>query len=473
MGRGREALVACSDRNMGTGMVIWDLESGDRVMNLPTCGSPSHGLLCLNDQFLVASQVNKHGSVGGGAIFTWPLIKPQSPIRSYPIEAIGPIACTMDGVYLAGGSPSGNAYIWEVANGRLLKTWRAHHSSIKCMVFSNDESLLVSGSDDGMICVWSMLSLLDTENPGSSSSLLHYSLEHKSSVSGLVIISTSSNSTFISSSLDATCKAWNLVSGSLIQTQEYPLAITAIDLHPAEQFLFAGSIDGRIFVSMLNVGLVDDPLVIDEAQPVVLEGHKGSITALTFCTLGLISASEDCTICLWDAITWMAIRRFNYRKGAVTNVVVVPYFSLLPSSNYQRVLNQFRFSSLDKCPQPANSSNGTTIILRQCSPFKDDQNSLSFGTISMDRHINEMEEGYTPAALQMKVETNIDHRIWAASMTRHVMEMNKHLQSRLLDLMQIRLLRDTEDDDANTTRKNKRVKIETPLEEEKPLQARN
>ncbi|XP_021681000.2 protein ROOT INITIATION DEFECTIVE 3 [Hevea brasiliensis] len=467
MGNGGEALVACSDRSMGTGIAIWDIRTGDPLLHIPTCASPPHGLLCLGNQFLVASQVNKHGSVGGGAIFTWPLKKSQSPLRSYPIEAIGPISCTMDGVYLAGGAPSGNVYIWEVANGRLLKTWRAHHKSLKCMAFSNDDSVLISGSDDGMICVWSMVSLLDMENLESSPSLLHYSSEHRSSISGLLTTS-SANSTFISSSLDGTCKAWDLVSGRLIQTQEHPLGITAIVLHPAERFLLGGSIDGRIFVSVLNIGLVDDPFVVAEDQLFVLEGHKGSITALAFSTLGLISASEDGTVRLWDAISWVTIRRFNYQKGAVTNLALIPHSSLLTSSNHQRVPYQIRLSLLEKCPQPeANSSKGTVALLHSCSSLKDHQTSLDFRTNSLNHQIFEMEEAHTPAALQMKLETSIDNRMWATRMTKHVMEINKHLQSRLLDLMQNRLLWSAEDD-SPTARKSKKLKIGSPsLEGEK------
>lgn len=77
----------------------------------------------------------------------------------------------------------------------------------------------------------------------------------------------------------------------------------------------------------------------------------------------------------------------------------------------------------------------------------------------------------TPAAMQMKVETSIDSRAWATRMTKHVMEMNKHLQSRLLDLMQIRLFWATENDPP-TTRKNKKLKIESPpLQQEKLSQS--
>ncbi|KAF0928243.1 hypothetical protein E2562_038890 [Oryza meyeriana var. granulata] len=33
--------------------------------------------------------------------------------KSYVAEAIGPIACSKDGVYLVGGASSGHVYIWK------------------------------------------------------------------------------------------------------------------------------------------------------------------------------------------------------------------------------------------------------------------------------------------------------------------------------------------------------------------------
>lgn len=46
---------------------------------------------------------------------------------------------------------------FQVASGRLLKTWNAHYRAVTCLVFSDDDSLLVSGSEDGSIKVWSLL----------------------------------------------------------------------------------------------------------------------------------------------------------------------------------------------------------------------------------------------------------------------------------------------------------------------------
>lgn len=43
-------------------------------------------------------------------------LQPRSPLRSYTMEAIGPLSCTKDGIYIAGGAPSGNAYLWDVSS---------------------------------------------------------------------------------------------------------------------------------------------------------------------------------------------------------------------------------------------------------------------------------------------------------------------------------------------------------------------
>lgn len=190
------------------------------------------------------------------------------------MEAIGPVSCTKDGVYIAGAASSGNVYVWEVSSGRLLKTWRAHHKSLMCIIFSGDDSLLLCGFEDGIIYVWSLISLLDVDDSRSLPSVLHTLSEHQSSITGLVTRSCSTNSILISGSLDKTCKVWDLISGSVIQTRAYSESITAMTVDPVGQLLFSGSMDGRIFVNELEIGAMEDSLIPAEDQAVMLKGHK-------------------------------------------------------------------------------------------------------------------------------------------------------------------------------------------------------
>ncbi|XP_038894086.1 protein ROOT INITIATION DEFECTIVE 3-like isoform X2 [Benincasa hispida] len=403
-------LAMCSDRNMGSGITIWDVKTGQTLLHIPTCASPPYGLICLRNEFLVASQTRKEGSVGGGSIFIWSLNKPQPPIMSYTLEPIGPLASTKDSVYLAGGTHSGNIHLWEVGSGKLLKIWSGQRKPIKCVLFSWDDSFLITGSADGMICVWSMIG----------------------------------------------------------GTQAHTEGITAIVLHPTEQLLFSGTADGRIFASRLAFGL-DNCITIKENQLLAPKGHKGAITALAFSQMDLISASEDCTICKWDISGQRIIQKLDHKKGRITNLLAVPRSSLISTSNRKRVLNQFSMSSLDKYPQPANLLKSTIPLFPSLQPLRENLNSIGFtSTGSLNQQILDTKTEGTSAAIQMKVETSLERRVWASKMTKQVMDMNNHLQSRLLDMMRIRLFGPTKISSSSKKRKDERDRV-ARTREKRPL----
>lgn len=46
--------------------------------------------------------------------------------------------------------------VLQVATGKLLKHWRAHLRAITCLVFSDDDSIVVSGAENGDVRVWSL-----------------------------------------------------------------------------------------------------------------------------------------------------------------------------------------------------------------------------------------------------------------------------------------------------------------------------
>lgn len=67
------------------------------------------------------------------------------------------------------------------------------------------------------------------------------------------------------------------MTGKLVQTQGYPLAITCITLHQVESLLFCGAENGTIFVNKLGIGLEEGLNSIIRGNQ-SLKGHRYSIT---------------------------------------------------------------------------------------------------------------------------------------------------------------------------------------------------
>ncbi|KAF5932972.1 hypothetical protein HYC85_029143 [Camellia sinensis] len=118
--------------------------------------------------------------------------------------------------------------------------------------------------------------------------------------------------------------------------------------------------------------------------------------------------------------------------GFITNLVVIPQLSLFPRMNHNhKTFNQFRVFVLDKYPEPANSSEGVLTYLPSSSS-RDEGHCIAseFRTTDLlKQQILELETGETTATMEMMVETRLESEAWATRMGKHVMQMNKHLQS--------------------------------------------
>ncbi|KAK3040631.1 hypothetical protein RJ639_026952, partial [Escallonia herrerae] len=125
---------------------------------------------------------------------------------------------------------------------------------------------------------------------------------------------------------------------------------------------------------------------------------------------------------------------------SITSLVVITRSLLLPKKNHENASNHCNVALLDKYPRTSHSHQGTVTLLPSDCPC-DEHRAISDyrSTDLLNQQILDLESGTTPEAVQMKVDTAIENRLWATRMTKHVMEMNKHLQTRLLDLVECRL----------------------------------
>ncbi|OVA02273.1 WD40 repeat [Macleaya cordata] len=317
-----EVVIASS--SIDAGISCWDLESGAEQLRYRSCSSPPHGLVCVGRRFLVSSQIRETSSSSGSVLY-WSWNKPQAEIKSFPAEPISPLVSNSDGTYIIGGGSSGNIYLWEVASGRLLKKWNAHYRAVTCLVLSDDESLLISGAEDGCVRVWSLFMMFDDIGSQEATHLYEHNFsEHTLRVTDIVSGYGGVNAIVISSSEDRTCKVWSLFDGRLLRSINFPSVIDAIALDPCEHVFYAGGRDGKIYIASLTG---DSTSGSGYGMHIVgaLSDQSKAITCLAFNMDGvkLVSGLEDGTIRIWNTKSQQIVRMFKHAKGPVSNVLVV------------------------------------------------------------------------------------------------------------------------------------------------------
>nr|CAG4716527.1 unnamed protein product [Naegleria fowleri] len=217
---------------------IWDLKSG-QVLNSLKRIRTNHGCITFIPEhlYLIASQSDK------GRIFIYD-IRREQPLFECPVaEKITSLVSY--GVYCFGGGENGTVYIWNILSGKLLKIFNAHLKSITAMDVNSD--FLVTGSLDTLIQVWNLADLLDIRNEGERQQSPIYSLSsHALSITS-VQLSKSSHTKLITTSLDRTCKIWDLSSGIEICSIVYPSSVQCGSLSVNEQELFVGCSNGCVY----------------------------------------------------------------------------------------------------------------------------------------------------------------------------------------------------------------------------------
>uniref|UniRef100_A0A2P2KS70 Uncharacterized protein MANES_18G038500 n=1 Tax=Rhizophora mucronata TaxID=61149 RepID=A0A2P2KS70_RHIMU len=313
-----EEVVIASSSSIDGGIGCWDLQTGAEHLRYKSCASTSHGLTCVGNRFLASSQLrDPHAS--SGSVLYWSWSKPQVEVKSFPEEPIKPLLANSEGTYIVGGGVSGNIYLWEVATGRLLRKWRAHYRSVTCMVFTEDNSLLVSGSEDGGVRVWSLFMIFDEHQREQLSQLYEYSFqEHTLRVTDIVTGHGGANAIVVSASEDRTCKVWSLSKGILLRNIVFPSIIDAIALDPGEHVFYAGGRDGKLYIAALNA---DRSSYKSEWLYIVgsIPSHSKAVTCLAYSGNGnlLLAGSVDGIIRVWDPKSHNMVRIFKHSKGFV------------------------------------------------------------------------------------------------------------------------------------------------------------
>ncbi|GAB4845536.1 hypothetical protein Ancab_038941 [Ancistrocladus abbreviatus] len=393
-----EVVVASSSIDASIG--CWDVQTGNEQLRYKSCASPRHGLVSVGNNFLASPQLRDSST--SGSILYWSWHKPQVEVKSFPVEPIKPLVANSEGTYLIGGGASGYIYFWEylfsslggsascrriesvqVPSGRLLNKWHAHYRVVTCLVLCDDESLLISGAEDGSVRVWSLFMMFD---------------ETRKMFSMLFIQTTNFN-------VCMSITVWSLSKGRLLRSIVFPCVIDAIALDLGEHVFYAGGKDGKIYIAALNATSYGDSIY---GMHIVgsLSEHSKAVTCLKFCANGtsLVSGSEDGLIRVWDTRRQNIIRIFKHGKGPVSNILVsCPKIILKPQPSIGRRHLSALPPPLEKYANSTEEIVGVKAVVGGGALSAEPMNATYLTEHVMNSQIREIQQG-SSAAAEMETE---------------------------------------------------------------------
>lgn len=299
------------------GVAAWDLRTGAEAIRHRPCASRPRALAAVANRFLAAAQAPAGNST---PIHYYHWDKPQVAVKSFPAEPIRALIADPEGSYLIGGGVSGDIFFWEVASGELLVQWHAHYRAVRCLALY--DFLLVSGSEDGSIKVWDLLTMLDEQSRLEAKTPYLYSFNQH--VLPVTDIACFHGAIAVSSSEDRSCKIWSLSEGRMLRSISFPAIIDSVALDPRSHIFYAGGRDGKIYVTGMGVDVTSHG---SENSSILgaLDDHSKAVTSLASSTDGLllVSGSEDGNVRVWDTRSQQVTRKFKHSQGPVTNVLIV------------------------------------------------------------------------------------------------------------------------------------------------------
>jgi F-box/WD-40 domain protein MET30 len=179
------------------------------------------------------------------------------------------------------------------------KIFKGHTNGIMCLQF--DDNILATGSYDATIKIWNIDTCEEIRTLNG----------HQSGIRCIQFDDTK----LISGSMDRTVKVWNWRTGECLKTFPGHRG-GVIGLHFDSNILATGSVDKTVKIWNFR-----------DNSTFRLTGHTDWVNAVKIDSPSrtVFSASDDCTVRLWDLDTHTCIRSFEGHVGQVQQVLPLPH----------------------------------------------------------------------------------------------------------------------------------------------------
>ncbi|KAF4675038.1 hypothetical protein FOL47_008349 [Perkinsus chesapeaki] len=366
----------------GSGIFVIDVHTGAILRQMKD--SLSAAVVPTDDGYICAAQSNK------GLLHYWKMVDSGSldgdddslrGVSSNPCykcstpEKLSSILFTPGPAQLLiGGGVSGTIYVWQVSTGRLLRTWKAHYSSVTQMRLTADSTYLVTASQDTTIKVFTLSSLL-TSGSGSGGgapsparvfrghTLPVYALEILQEATGRNSYTEPAKILIASGSADGNVKVWEFTpggSGRQVATFNLPTLIKHIAVSPRGP-LYAGGDDGRVHV-----------IDVQTREIHVLTGsHESSILGLGCSIDGsrVVSVGAD-GVRVWDVFSGQIIKQVSTAQLSLQPPSGLTMLSRVDMMRQSPGFVAPRFQALQRVLTPMDDIETIPMPSRKVEPVK-------------------------------------------------------------------------------------------------------
>ena len=245
------------------------------------------------------------------------------------MELVNSIAYSPDGKILASGSNDWTIRIWDVENGKHIKTLGGHTGPVNSVAFSQDGETIVSVSDDG-IRVWNVESWNDK-------------ILYKKENAGIVnVMCLPDGKTLTSLSKNGEIESWDLTSGEkqwsiLGYRKSRKLKLLLQNVIKLSSY----SLDGKTFANWSGVGMrlyniVDGNLeLLFEKPEFLFEKPEISVYSLAFSpdSSHFVTGGADGSISLWNRETANLLSTLPGHSDVIVSLVYSPDGKIFASAS--------------------------------------------------------------------------------------------------------------------------------------------